>query len=136
MTNLQQDRLLATTGITTTAAAPAAAVVSGTNGGAPSAAHPADSTAPAQEPMTLDGYKIHSSALATPVSASQNLTAMTAAQHAATLAANDHAGTDGSASRSAGSGVLPDSVSRLLPVALSALIVYIYYVYTFRVCSR
>ncbi|KAF9939078.1 hypothetical protein BGZ67_010047 [Mortierella alpina] len=60
---------------------------------------------------------------------------MTAAQHAAALAAHDHAGTDGAASRSAGSVGLPDSVSRLLPVALSALIVYIYYVYTFRVCT-
>ncbi|KAF9961152.1 palmitoyltransferase for Vac8p [Mortierella alpina] len=139
MTSLQQDRQLTTTGIattttTTTTTAPAVVMASGTAGGAQAAAHPTYSTAPTEAPMTIDGYRIHSSALATPLSASQNLTAMTAAQHAAALAAHDHAGSDGAASRSAGSGGLPDSVSRLLPVALTALIVYIYNVYTFRVC--
>ncbi|KAI8602901.1 DHHC palmitoyltransferase-domain-containing protein [Dissophora ornata] len=103
--------------------------------------------------VTMDGYRVHPSALPTSlstVSSAQNMTAVAAAQHAAALAASDsiHA-TNGSATQSNDSG--PTSVKpcspvsfvfgairgvlhRLMPLLLVLVIGYIYYVYTFRVC--
>ncbi|KAF9178507.1 palmitoyltransferase for Vac8p [Haplosporangium sp. Z 11] len=103
---------------------------------------------PVNGELTVGGYKVHASALAAPSMApslSQNLTAMTAAQHAAAIAANDtlhnnhRAGatdpsSDPSSSQTSIVSVFADLLSRSLPLALTAVIGYIYYVYTFRVC--
>ncbi|KAG0211345.1 hypothetical protein BGX28_008001, partial [Mortierella sp. GBA30] len=131
MTTQQREQQFVTTGITTTTA-PATVVASGSTGTAQTT--PAVSTS-VEDTVTIGGYKVHPSALATSTqatSASQNLTAMTAAQHAAALAANDDALHSAAVSPSSPSS--GGIVSRVMPVGLTALISYIYYVYTFRVC--
>ncbi|KAF9395291.1 hypothetical protein CPC16_008774 [Podila verticillata] len=86
--------------------------------------------------VTVVDFKVHPSALAgTGNAGSQarvpSMTALAAAQHAAALASQD---TQASDDDDPPAGCFLDLVSRSLPLLLTAGIVYIYYVYTFRVC--
>ncbi|KAG0093096.1 palmitoyltransferase for Vac8p [Podila epicladia] len=87
--------------------------------------------------VTVADFKVHPSALASTgtgsqtMAPSQSMTALAAAQHAAALASQD---TQASDDDDPPAGCFLDLVSRSLPLLLTAGIVYIYYVYTFRVC--
>ncbi|KAG0018105.1 hypothetical protein BGZ81_010396 [Podila clonocystis] len=99
--------------------------------------------------VTVADFKVHPSALASAstgaeigtgtgtgtgsqtVAPSQTMTALAAAQHAAALASQD---TQASDEDDPPAGCFLDLVSRSLPLLLTAGIVYIYYVYAFRVC--
>ncbi|KAG0245793.1 hypothetical protein BGX31_006083 [Mortierella sp. GBA43] len=102
----------------------------------------AGGTATAQ--VTTDGFKVHSSALATPARGSaQNMSAVAATQRAAALAADD-ANIDGTEASPDGSlmascyfslyNVFSCLFQPLMPFAFTLMMGYIYYVYTFRVC--
>ncbi|KAF9364873.1 hypothetical protein BGX34_000100 [Mortierella sp. NVP85] len=100
--------------------------------------------------VTLDGYKVHPSALSAPRdSSSSNLTAVAAVQRAAALAADDanidpaEPPSDGSPSPTASCCVSIYSLfsclfdclfQPMMPILFTLIIGYIYYVYTFRVC--
>ncbi|KAG0303319.1 hypothetical protein BGZ98_006794 [Dissophora globulifera] len=117
----------------------------------PAQASGATTTAPVHAGgATGTAYRIHSSALVAPTQQSAHTAAVAAVQHAAALAANDHilvgeSDTTPSSTSESSSGCLPCSVSssvdamwdgsqRLMPPVLVALIGYIWYAYTFRVC--
>ncbi|KAI1292720.1 palmitoyltransferase for Vac8p, partial [Mortierella claussenii] len=114
-------------------------------------------TAPAAAVVAVEGYKIHSSALAASVASSipsapssSNMSALAATQRAAALASNKSNSssgyqTNGSHSvqvaddnepTSSASDIVRDVVQPLMPLGLALLMIYIYYVYTFRVCIR
>lgn len=91
--------------------------------------------------VTVVDFKVHPSALAGTGTGTGNagsqarvpsMTALAAAQHAAALASQD---TQASDDDDPPAGCFLDLVSRSLPLLLTAGIVYIYYVYTFRVCG-
>ncbi|KAF9946839.1 hypothetical protein BGZ65_009348, partial [Modicella reniformis] len=101
-------------------------------------------TATAQ--LTMDGYKVHASALATSARApAQNMTAVAATQRAAALAADDATNlADASASaqdpsspkasRCSFCGVIWCLFQPLMPIGFVVMMGYIYYVYIFLVC--
>ncbi|KAI7815779.1 DHHC palmitoyltransferase-domain-containing protein [Gamsiella multidivaricata] len=102
--------------------------------------------------LTVDGYRIHPSALATVApSSAQNMTAVAAAQRAVALAAGDSTNAttnttaQGSADDPSSTGcssslcfsvynMFWNILQRLMPLGLAVVMGYIYYVYTFRVC--
>ncbi|KAF9313697.1 hypothetical protein BG003_004912 [Podila horticola] len=91
--------------------------------------------------VTVADFKVHPSALASTgtstgtgsqtMAPSHTMTALAAAQHAAALASQD---TQASDDDDPPAGCFLDLISRSLPLLLTTGIVYIYYVYTFRVC--
>jgi len=110
--------------------------------------------------LAVGTYKVHPSALALPStstsitsttsSSTQSTTALAATQHAAAMAASDslyynhtvdqeHGRLDAAEETEAAatcSGKLLGFVSQLLPLLLTMVIVYIYYIYTVHVCSK
>jgi hypothetical protein len=116
---------------------------------------PAAAGASAATGLAVGTYKVHHSALALPststtasTTSTQPTTALAAAQHAAALAASDslyyshtvdHHGI--AAEEDAGgtatcSGKVLGLVSQSLPLLLTVVIVYIYYIYTVHVCGK
>ncbi|KAF9198728.1 hypothetical protein BGZ49_000368 [Haplosporangium sp. Z 27] len=94
--------------------------------------------------VTIDGYKVHPSALTastlSPAPAG-NMTAVAAAQRAAALASSDSIlignasrAVDNSSSSGGSSGIVQEVVKGLMPLGLALVMGYIFYVYTFRVC--
>ncbi|KAF8970733.1 hypothetical protein BGZ46_010418 [Entomortierella lignicola] len=94
--------------------------------------------------VTIDGYKVHPSALTastlSPAPAG-NMTAVAAAQRAAALASSDSIlignasrAVDNSSSSEGSSGIVQEVVKGLMPLGLALVMGYIFYVYTFHVC--
>ncbi|KAF9111786.1 helicase, partial [Mortierella sp. AM989] len=107
---------------------------------------PSVSSAPTSTAMTIDGYRVHPSALAaSPPTPAKNMTAVAATQHAAALAANDsmrssmqgnnaQGAVDNLSSSNSSSGVIREIVQRLMPLGLALVMGYISYIYIFHVC--
>ncbi|KAF9431439.1 hypothetical protein BGZ76_000310 [Entomortierella beljakovae] len=99
---------------------------------------------PVSTDITINGYKVHPSALASMSTSTKGMSAVSAAEHVAALATMDslHSGgahgdnrdATGSRESSDPPGILQNVAQRLMPLGLALVMGYIFYIYTFHVC--